>query len=330
MTKTTTAAVCLAVLAFCIAALGQGPSPKPNWYRGNTHTHTLNSDGDTAPDDVVRWYRENGYNFVFITDHEYITNVGPLNHILGKPGVFLVLSAQEVTDSYDKKPYHINGLGLEKVVMPNGLAGAVETLQKNIDDVRAGGGVPQINHPNFGWALTANDIRKLKNVRLMEIANAHPLVNNMGGGGVPSTEQIWDDLLTGGMTIYGIADDDSHTFKRPGDRTVALPGQGWIYVRANELTREAIMAALDRGDFYASTGVELEDLVADAAGITIKIKQARQSKYRVEFIGSGGKVLAESITNPATYKFKGGEGYVRAKIYESNGKLAWTQPVFQR
>ncbi len=330
MKKTTTAAVCLAVLAFCIAALGQGPSPKPNWYRGNTHTHTLNSDGDTAPDDVVRWYRENGYNFVFITDHEYITNVGPLNHILGKPGVFLVLSAQEVTDSYDKKPYHINGLGLEKVVMPNGLAGAVETLQKNIDDVRAGGGVPQINHPNFGWALTANDIRKLKNVRLMEIANAHPLVNNMGGGGVPSTEQIWDDLLTGGMTIYGIADDDSHTFKRPGDRTVALPGQGWIYVRANELTREAIMAALDRGDFYASTGVELEDLVAEAAGITIKIKAARQSKYRVEFIGSGGKVLAESITNPATYKFKGGEGYVRAKIYESNGKLAWTQPVFQR
>lgn len=330
MTKTTTAAVCLAVLAFCIAALGQGPSPKPNWYRGNTHTHTLNSDGDTAPDDVVRWYRENGYNFVFITDHEYITNVGPLNHILGKPGVFLVVSAQEVTDRFDKKPYHINGLGLEKVVMPNGLAGAVETLQKNIDDVRAGGGVPQINHPNFGWALTANDIRKLKNVRLMEIFNGHPLVNNMGGGGVPSTEQIWDDLLTGGMTIYGIADDDSHTFKRPGDRTVALPGQGWVYVRAAELTREAIMSALDRGDFYASTGVELEDLFADAAGITIKIKQARQSKYRVEFIGSGGKVLAESITNPATYKFKGGEGYVRAKIYESNGKLAWTQPVFQR
>lgn len=330
MTKTTTAAVCLAILIFCVAAFGQGPSPKPNWYRGNTHTHTLNSDGDTAPDDVVRWYRENGYNFVFITDHEYITNVGPLNHILGKPGVFLVVSAQEVTDRFDKKPYHINGLGLEKVVMPNGLAGAVETLQKNIDDVRAGGGVPQINHPNFGWALTANDIRKLKNVRLMEIANAHPLVNNMGGGGVPSTEQIWDDLLTGGMTIYGIADDDSHTFKRPGDRTVALPGQGWVYVRAAELTREAIMSALDRGDFYASTGVELEDLFADAAGITIKIKEARQSKYRVEFIGSGGKVLAESITNPATYKFKGGEGYVRAKIYESNGKLAWTQPVFHR
>lgn len=330
MTKTTTAAVCLAILIFCVAAFGQGPSPKPNWYRGNTHTHTLNSDGDTAPDDVVRWYRENGYNFVFITDHEYITNVGPLNHILGKPGVFLVVSAQEVTDRFDKKPYHINGLGLEKVVMPNGLAGAVETLQKNIDDVRAGGGVPQINHPNFGWALTANDIRKLKNVRLMEIFNGHPLVNNMGGGGVPSTEQIWDDLLTGGMTIYGIADDDSHTFKRPGDRTVALPGQGWVYVRAAELTREAIMSALDRGDFYASTGVELEDLFADAAGITIKIKEARQSKYRVEFIGSGGKVLAESITNPATYKFKGGEGYVRAKIYESNGKLAWTQPVFHR
>lgn len=326
-----TTLICLFALAvFGTGAFGQDATPKLKWYRGNTHTHTLNSDGDTAPDDVARWYRENGYNFVFITDHEYITNVGPLNHILGKPGSFIVISAQEVTDRFDKKPYHINGLGLEKVVMPNGLSGAVETLQKNIDDVRTAGAVPQINHPNFGWALTANDIRKLKNVRLMEIFNGHPLVNNLGGGGVPSTEQIWDDLLTGGMTIYGIADDDSHTFKRPGDRTMALPGQGWVYVRAAELTREAIMSALDRGDFYASTGVELEDILSDAAGLTVKIKEGRASKYRVEFIGTGGRVLGESITNPATYKFKGGEGYVRAKIYESNGRFAWTQPVFLR
>lgn len=318
-----------ALLVFITAAssFGQGQA-KLNWYRGNTHTHTFNSDGDTAPDDVVRWYRENGYNFVFITDHEYITNVAPLNHILGKPGVFLVLSGQEVTDRFEKKPYHINGLGLEKTIPPNGLNGAVVTLQKNIDDVRAAGGIPQINHPNFGWALTADDIRQLKNVNLLEIHNGHPLVNNLGGGGSPSTEQIWDDLLTGGRLIYGIADDDSHTFKRPGDRAMALPGQAWIYVRTAELTREAIMAAIDKGEFYSSTGVELEDYTADTAGISIKIKERTASRYRTQFIGSGGRVLAESVTNPAIYKFKGNERYVRAKIHESNGRLAWTQPVF--
>lgn len=315
----------VAVLAGQAAAQTAG---KPlNWYKGNTHTHTNNSDGDSPADEVVKWYRRNGYQFVVITDHEYITEVAPLNSLFGKRDAFLIISGQEITDSFGGKPYHINGLGLREVVMPNRLSGAVATLQKNIDDVRAKGGVPQLNHPNFGWALTAADIRQLKNINLMEVYNGHPLVNNLGGGGSPSVEVIWDELLTGGMMIYGIADDDSHTFTRPGDRTAALPGQAWVYVRAAELTPDAILAALDRGDFYGSTGVELEELLIDRTGISIKIKPARASRYRVEFIGKGGRVVAETIENPAIYKFKGDEGYVRAKIYESNGKLAWTQPV---
>lgn len=128
------------------------------------------------------------------------------------------------------------------------------------------------------------------------------------------------------MVIYGIADDNSHIFDRQGDRSAALPGQAWVYVRAAELTPESSLAALDRDDFYGSTGVELEDLIIDRIGISIKIKPARASRYRAEFIGKGGRVIAESLENPAVYKFKGSEGYVRAKIYESNGKLAWTQP----
>jgi hypothetical protein len=38
-------------------------------------------------------------------------------------------------------------------------------------------------------------------------------------------------------------------------------------------------------------------------------------------------VLTESLTSPASYAFKGDEGYVRAKVVESNGRMAWTQPV---
>ena len=275
----------------------------------------------------MKWYRTNGYNFVFITDHEYITDVAPLNNLFGKADSFLVISGQEVTDSVDKKPLHINGLGITKVVMPNRLTGSVETLQKNIDDVRAGGGVPQLNHPNFGWALTANEIKKLKNLKLIEIYNGHPLVNNLGGGGSPTDEQIWDEILTSGQIIYGIADDDSHYFKRIGDKTAPTPGQAWVYVRSAELTSTAILAALDRGDFYASTGVELEDYALNANSISIGIKGQRSSKYTVQFIGSGGSILKETFENPAVYKFVGNEGYVRARITESNGKMAWTQPT---
>jgi hypothetical protein len=50
----------------------------------------------------------------------------------------------------------------------------------------------------------------------------------------------------------------------------------------------------------------------------------------VQFIGRQGKILNEVATNPAVYALKGDEFYVRAKVIESNGKTAWTQPVFLR
>jgi len=47
-------------LAWWIAA-GCGGEPEPRWYRGNTHTHTLWSDGDAAPEVVADWYVSRGY-----------------------------------------------------------------------------------------------------------------------------------------------------------------------------------------------------------------------------------------------------------------------------
>ncbi|MEQ1604201.1 MAG: CehA/McbA family metallohydrolase [Pyrinomonadaceae bacterium] len=318
-------AIILILAAFSVIVPAQ---PNLKWYKGNTHTHTVNSDGDSTPDDVVKWYREHGYNFLFLTDHEYLTNPKPLNDLFGKEGSFLMIAGQEVTDSFDKKPYHSNALGISKVVMPNRLPGAVETLQKNINDIRAAGGIAQVNHPNFGWALTAEHLIKLQNYTLLEIHNGHPLVNNLGGGGSPGAEEIWDTVLSSGKVVYGVADDDSHYFKRIGDPTAPTPGQGWICVRATELTPTAIIDGMRTGNFYASTGVELGDYQADEKQITVTVKALPNSKYTVRFIGKNGRILAEVPTATAAYKIKGDEGYVRAKVLESNGKFAWTQPVF--
>ncbi|MDI1240292.1 MAG: CehA/McbA family metallohydrolase [bacterium] len=320
----------LLALLMSTVVFGQSPQPAEKWYKGNTHTHTLNTDGRDVPYDVAKWYREHGYNFVVITDHEYITGVEPLNTLLGRTGSFLVISGQEVTDSSERKPIHANGLGLTKVVMPSKLANKVESLQKNIDNIRAAGGIPQLNHPNFGWALSSAEIRQVKGLRLMEIYNGHPMVNNLGGGGSPSAEAIWDELLTAGMLIYGIGDDDVHQLQSRGEAIEALPGQAWIYVRAPELTSSAILTAIDTGNFYSSTGVELTDYKADQNEVSIKVKASSYSKYRVQFIGGGGKILQESLDPSAVYKVKGDEGYVRVKVLESNGKIAWTQPLMLR
>jgi hypothetical protein len=93
--------VVVALAAAMLAPRAIAQVPGTHWYRGNTHTHTINSDGDSAPDIVVRWYREHNYQFLFITDHEYVTDVTLLNALLGATNRFLVLPGQEVTQWSD-------------------------------------------------------------------------------------------------------------------------------------------------------------------------------------------------------------------------------------
>jgi hypothetical protein len=297
------------------------------WFKGNTHTHTLNSDGDSTPDDVVRWYREQRYHFLVLTDHNSVTPVEGLNALHGAPDRFLVIRGEEVTDSAGDKPIHLNVLGGDAFVRPQGGKLPAETLQRDIEAMQAAHGVIQINHPNFGWAMTPADLQTAKGAQLLEIFNGHPQVNNLGGGGLPGTEAIWDAALTAGLTLYGVASDDTHDLKRPWVRSAAGPGRGWVMVRAPRLTQEAILGALGRGDFYATTGVELSDVQATARSLTVTIKEQSFAKYTVQFIGKGGRVLKEATSSPARYDITGEEGYVRAKVVDSNGQVAWTQPV---
>jgi len=300
---------------------------KPRWYKGNTHTHTLNSDGDSTPDDVVRWYREHGYQFLVLTDHNFLTSVDSLNALHGADERFLVVKGEEVTSSVGEMALHVNGLDVSRKVDPASGASVGEILQRNVDAIRAANGVPHINHPNFRWSITVDELRQVRNNRLFEVFNGHPTVNNLGGGGVPGVEEAWDAILSSGVLLYGVAVDDAHTFKQPGNPNVAGPGRGWVVVRAARLEARALVDALERGDFYASTGVELDDLQVSTQRVQVTVKPAPSSKYRIQFIGKGGRMLSESIEPSAIYEPKGHEGYVRVRVLESNGRMAWIQPV---
>jgi hypothetical protein len=329
-------------LGLCLAVVtldSEGVSPRPaaqgaaalsppmRWYKGNTHTHTINQGGDSTPDDVARWYREHGYQFLVITDHNFLPKVDGLNALHGAEEKFLVIQGEEVTSRVGGNSVHVNGLDLDRVVKAHESTSIAETLQANIDGIRAASGVPHINHPNHTWSLTTEHLRQAQNYKLFEIYNGHPSVNNFGGGGVPGLEEVWDRLLASGMLVYGVATDDAHVFKDPGNPRVSGPGRAWVTVRAPRLEAGALMESLERGDFYASTGVVLDEVHATATALTVKVSVDGASKYRIQFIGRGGRVLSESIESTATYTFAGDEGYVRAKVLESNGRAAWVQPV---
>ena len=320
------AAVCGLAVTLRSQAL-QPSSPQALWYKGNLHTHTLNSDGDSTPDAVVTWYRERGYQFLVLTDHNYLTSVTGLNALHGADDKFLVVKGEEVTDRFGDKPIHINGMDVDRLVQPPGGKSVVDMVQRMVYAIREARGVPSINHPNFGWAISPDELGQLQRTRLFEVFNGHPTVNNLGGGGVPGLEETWDRILSSGKMLYGIAVDDAHSFKRPDDPTVPRPGTGWVYVRSARLEPRALVEAVERGDFYSSTGVELRSVESSSTGLTIEVKAQASSKYRIQFIGRQGRVLSEQTTATASYTFKGDEGYVRAKVIESNGKLAWIQPV---
>src|SRR5262245_54304712 len=108
-------------------------APRLRWYKGNTHTHTLNSDGDSSPDDVTKWYRQHGYQFLVLTDHNVLTSVEALNALHGLDDHFLVIRGEEVTDRFGTKPIHVNGFEVSRLVEPQGGSSVVETIQRDID-----------------------------------------------------------------------------------------------------------------------------------------------------------------------------------------------------
>lgn len=299
------------------------------WLKGNTHAHTTESDGDSSPEYVAGWYKDRGYAFLVLSDHNTYTDPAWLADLVDD--AFLLIPGEEVTSAFESRPVHVNGLNLPGLVEPRTGETMVATIQNNVDAIREVDGVPHINHPNFRWAFGAEELAQVENDRLLEIYNGHPSVHNDGGGGSPGLEEIWDILLTGGKRIYGIAVDDAHYFQGEFSRDRPNPGRGWVSVRADRLDAGSIMEALEAGRFYASTGVELLDVSVSPSSIAIQVDdRVGDSRYTTEFIGDGGRVLAVVQGPTPRYELADDVTYVRAVVRGSRGDRAWVQPVFTR
>lgn len=293
--------------------------------------------------------------------------------LLEEPSRFLIIRSEEISDRFDKRPVHVNATNISEFIEPRGGVSVREVMQNNVDAVleqreRTGRPmIPHVNHPNFRWAVTAEDIIALQGERFFEVYNGHPLVHNHGNDEYPSTERIWDIVLAkrlsnGDEVMYGLATDDAHRYQQ-FDSTQSNPGRGWVMVHAASLTPEAIIAAMEAGDFYASTGVQLEDVQRGNGRISLRIDAEPGVEYVTQFIGTRkgydstsvpvppqpgerhrrsysediGEVLAEVEGTEPSYRLKGDEIYVRANVISSKSKEnavhaseveeAWIQPL---
>jgi hypothetical protein len=265
---------------------------------------------------------------------------------------FLIMQAEEITDAYKGKPLHMGAVNLQELIKPQGGGSVTEVMQNNLDAVwaqRAKTGqpmIPHINHPNFGWAVKLEDLLPLKGERFFEVYNGHPHVHNYGDSTTIGMEELWDRLLIhyirkGKPLVYGLATDDSHHYLEYAVGK-SNPGRGWLMVKARELTPAALIEAMERGDFYASTGVELQDVSVKKNRLQVAVTPVAGVSYTIQFWGAGrsdekGKLLREVKGVKASYKIKRKLLYTRAKIISSklqenpfeqgDKETAWTQPV---
>ena len=300
------------------------------WYRGNIHTHTTESDGDAEPEAVASWYRDHGYDFLVLSDHNHLTLLDYGNGRDGSLGP-LMIPGEEVTlrTKSDRIPVHLGAIGISLVVEPVNGEDIATVLQANIDAIRDAGGISCINHPSWEWAFDHEPIIRTRGASLLEVFNAANDNNNypIPVPGFLSPSQIWDKVLSAGVPIFGVASDDSHHY-HDFSPDMDNPGRGWVMVESEALETEAVVEAMSKGRFYSSTGVFLSELSESADEIALKIRQSSDSLFVTRFIGRDGKVYGERLGREVSYRPTGDEGYVRAHVFSSNGLQAWTQPTF--
>ena len=303
---------------------------RQTWYRGNIHTHTTESDGDAEPEIVAAWYKDHGYDFLVLSDHNHLTllDYGSQNDGSVAP---LMIPGEEVTVRMKDSgtDVHINAIGIDRVVEPTDTGDIATTLQANISTVREAGGIACINHPSWKWSFDHEPIIKTRGASLMEVFNAATSCNNypIPIPGFLSPSQIWDNVLSAGVPIFGVASDDSHHY-HDFSPEMDNPGRGWVMVEAEALDSEAVVDAMATGRFYSSTGVFLSGLTQTADEISLKIRGKGDSIFITRFIGANGVVHDEQVGREVAYRPSGDESYIRAHVFSSDGLQAWTQPVF--
>lgn len=301
------------------------------FQRGSLHTHSRRSDGTAPLEAMVDWYRSHGYQFVAMTEHDLRVDPGEVAGLTG-PG-FVVIPGEEVTDRWRDGPLHANALcARQRIDGARDFDRADVGLGVMFAQIRAEGGTPLVNHPNFHGSLTAGDIARGASGRyLLEIWSGHPDVATAGDGARPSAEAIWDRVLALGGDAIPAAVDDAHGL--PDDAGVgggALPGRAWVETFGDETTAGAICAALAGGRLYASNGALLARIAVQGDVFAVTTTDPGAS---VAFLGEGGAILADVRATEApaeggahaiTYRLTGGETFVRARVTDAAGRHAWT------
>ena len=273
------------------------------WLRGNLHTHTDRSDGEMTPQQVINDYATRGYDFLSIADHDIFH--GPDEYAEFDDRGMLLIAGNEMS----ARGPHVLHLGGDRHIE------STADRQKVIDDVNATAGFVIVNHPNWranfdGCPLA--EMERLDGYIGMEIYNA--IISRTPGS--PYATNKWDQLLSAGRRLWGLANDDAHI-----ESDVE---KGWNMVYVNERSVEAVLDAVRRGRFYASSGVTIRHIEVDGLHVRLETDNAQ----RIVALQRHGQRVAHVDDHAMEVDASPESGYLRFECWGPGESFAWTQPMF--
>jgi predicted metal-dependent phosphoesterase TrpH len=285
------------------------------FYRGNLHTHSNRSDGALEPQEVCRRYKEAGYDFLCLSDHFLESFDLPLTDTRPfRDETFTTIIGAELhaPDTHLGELWHILAVGLP---LDFAATSATETGPQLARRAAEAGAFVGIAHPQW-YGLNTEDGLSIDAAHAVEIYNHTCEMLSARPDGVV----MLDHLLNAGRKLTGFAADDAH-FK------AADAFGGWVQVKAEELTPEALLAALKAGHYYASRGPEFLSVRRDGDKLHVETTPARS-------ISLAGRASAsdvahgEAITSATLDLSKFTGSWCRLVVTAGDGKRAWSQPEY--
>jgi len=287
------------------------------FWRGNLHTHSTVSDGTHTPEEVCRLYQEAGYDFVSLTEHWM--------EMFGRPILdtrelrtehFTTLIGAELHGPQTEmgNVWHLVANGLPLDFRPNPDSTGPALAQMAID----AGAFVSVAHPQW-YTLTETDIQSLTSFDAIEVFNGVAVDHNDR----PDSWHIADIFLSRGTRTNITAADDFHGFTNAWDFQ-----QGWVWVKSEELTPQALLASLKAGRYYSSTGPMIHEVTLSATGkVTVRCSPAE----RVLVSGKGPAVVVAGGRGLRRVEIdlqKFDSPYARVTVRDAYGRHAWTNPFW--
>lgn len=326
------------------------------FYKVNMHSHSNYSDGVQTPEQLKEIYKAEGYSAIAYTEHEALFDLSYLNddeflaltsyeyalgnnarpaHSFyeGKPTSFSDVEQMHLNlyakDSHNKKQICFNpkfiGQKQKELLGEYSFVGepdfvkqwSIECINEIIRTARENGFLVCYNHPN--WSMnTYETYSKLDRLNMLEINNGA----SHRGSDMDYTPYVYDQMLRLGKRISCVGGDDNH------DRIHFF--KAWTMVKADALTHECILDAIERGDCYASSGPEIKELYYEDGRVFVKCSEADavhlytagRRRARTPEVKDG-----QAITE-ASFEVKESDFYFRITVKDKNGKYANTRAYF--